>query len=160
MKTLIALVSLFLGGCLHVEKTTPTPITGVLLDEKERPISDARIWALFQLPGGIFAAPRHVAFGPAITRSDGSFTVALESVTMIQTGTVFDGNTRPSIIVLHRGIGGFMMGGGEKKKDIGFLRIVWRSPPATASRRVLSFEIIDQLPQSDQIIARSYLSGR
>jgi hypothetical protein len=92
MKTLVFVLVLLVSGCVHLDKTSSSPIRGVLLDKDGIGISGAQIWAYFQLPGGIFAAPKHKAFGPALTEPNGEFTLPLEVVSMIQTGTIFDGS--------------------------------------------------------------------
>ena len=153
------LCSLLLTGCVHVEKTTSRPITGVLFDSKGSPIAGAQVWAYCKLPSGLFAAPRNTSFGPALTKQDGSFVLEMKPVSMVQTGTVFDGSTTPSLLILHRERGCFSTGSLEEKKDLGFQKLIWptsqfESPGAP------SFSMIDQLSPEDQAIARSYVHGR
>jgi hypothetical protein len=54
----LPLIHLLAASCVHVEKTTGTPIHGVLVDEKDRGIAGAQVWAKFQMPGGLLSAPR------------------------------------------------------------------------------------------------------
>ena len=153
---LLLLTPLLAASCVHVEKTTGKPIHGVLVDEKDRGIAGAQVWAKFQLPGGLLSAPRYTAFGPAITGRDGRFTLDLKPVPMVQTMTVWDGKTKPVIVVIDdRHGGGLLYGTQWKGKEPEFERIVWKKPSVAVSRNPETF--IGFLPEEDRAKARAAL---
>src|SRR5690349_21727947 len=122
MRTLAALLfCCLLGGCLHVDQTTSHPITGILVDHHGSPVTGAQVWAICRLPGGLFAAPKNTSWGPGVTDIEGRFKIDMTSVSMVQTGTIFDGSTQPSILVVDRDRGCFMVGSSEDEKDSGLV---------------------------------------
>jgi hypothetical protein len=153
----LGLILLFcmLSGCLHVEKTTSHPIDGVLRDHEGRPIVGAQVWARCQLPGGLFSAPRNTSWGPAITDGEGRFKIEMTPVSMVQTGTIFDGRTTPSILVVDRDRGCLMIVSTEDQKDLGFVRLTFPAPHGPPS-----FGMIDELDSEDQAVARTYVYRR
>jgi hypothetical protein len=149
---ILVLLCVMLASCVHVDRTTSHPIDGVLVDYDGRPIAGAQVWALCQLPGGLFAAPRNTSWGPSITDAAGNFKIEMTPVSMIQTGTIFDGSTTPSILVVLRDRGCFMIVSTKGKKDLGFMRLNFPEPHGPPS-----FSMIDELDVEDQAVARTYV---
>jgi hypothetical protein len=159
MKRLAIILSAFLTSCVHIDHTTTNAVNGVLLAENGRPIFGAQIWAVFLLPGGLFSAKQHVAFGPAITRHDGSFSVRLHSVSMIHTGTIFDGRTSPSLLIMHRNYGAFSIFSTTDEEEWPFQRIVWEDPTKEQRfRDEVIADMIAELPEADRKVARKALN--
>jgi hypothetical protein len=76
-------------------------------------------------------------------------------VSMVQTGTIFDGSTTPSILVVERNRGCFMVVSAKDEKDLGFLRLTFPEPDGPPS-----FSAIDELDSEDQLVARAYVHQR
>jgi hypothetical protein len=156
MKHLDAILLLcLLSSCVHVEKTPSTPVSGVLNDSQGHPIRGAQVWAYCTLPGGFFAAKKHVSWGPGITNSEGKFSIPMTPVSMVQTGTIFDGSTMPMIMVVDRERGCFGQKLYEDDTDLSNVRITFpRLDPQ------LSFDEIKDLDAEDWEIARRFLRQR
>ena len=153
MRPLYALLlCCLLGGCMHVDRTTSNPITGVLVDHGGRAMPGAQVWAFCQMPGGIFAAPKNTSWGPGVTDVEGRFRIEITPVSMVQTGTIFDGSTKPSILVVERDRGCFMVVSTMDEKDPGFMRLTFPEPHGPPS-----FSMIDELDSEDQFVARTYV---
>ena len=153
MKTLISLLAaISLSGCVHIDQTTAHPIEGVLLDHDGAPIAGAQVWAYCRLPGGIVAAPKTVSWGPGVTDSSGRFRIDMESISMVQTGSIFDGSTTPTLLAIDRQRGCIMRVETEDKKDLGFVQLRFPAPNGPPM-----FGMIDELDSRGQAIARTFV---
>lgn len=156
---LILAAGLMFTGCVHMEKTSSKPIKGILRDEKGRPLADGQIWAEFLMPGGLFKAQRSVAQGPAISRADGTFTLNLMPITMVQTGTIFDGESFPRFVILHRKKGCYSSLNYKREKEHGFLDTSFEGTnPEPLSSTDLPY-FVKEWPEKDQAVVRKYIEG-
>jgi hypothetical protein len=140
------------SGCLHIERTTSHPIEGVLNDHTGSPISGTQVWAVCRMPGGLLEAPKNTSWGPAVTDIEGKFRILMTPVSMIQTGTIFDGSSKPFLLIVDRNRGCYMAISTINKKDLGFMKLTF---PELKGRPI--FDMIDELDPKDQEIALSYV---
>ena len=152
MKTLLLILpAMILASCIHMDTTTTKPIEGILLDKRGHPISGAYIWATYQLPGGLFSAPKHETVGPAITKRNGTFLLPQNSITMIQTGSIFDGRTSPMLVICHRDFGAYGTFYIDERKDLPYQRLEWSDPSSDQeSRDAQIADILSEFPAAEQ----------
>jgi hypothetical protein len=149
-----------LAGCVHVDETTREPVRGIVLDPGGSPVAGAQVWATVSMPGGLME-PRHlVASGPAMTARDGRFSLTLKPVRMLQTGTIFDGDVSPSVLVLDRRLGAIGTFNMDNEKNPGFLRIRFEAHDDEADARASALGMLNELPEPEQTQARNYLEGK
>ena len=143
------LLMLLVCSCVHSVTVGKDPISKrIVASDGRRPVSNALIWAIYTQPGGISSAKPEKYLGPFITDSNGYFHIPPHPFRMTQTGTIFDGDTEPHYMIVHRSIGAFSAGSHTKHSSISWME------------GADDFATLDVLPAAERIITDRYMTGK